>query len=78
MFYGKYCFWYENLSPTCPFCVIHICVVARGGQYATVFVQVAIGSYFYVFLASGRRNFVAKGEAQGMVRKYIGRILGIA
>ncbi|XP_031118196.1 protein root UVB sensitive 1, chloroplastic [Ipomoea triloba] len=70
----------EILTPAFPHLFVHIGAVAGAGRSAAALIQAATRSCFYAGFAA-QRNFaevIAKGEAQGMVSKGIGIMLGIA
>ncbi|GKV45734.1 hypothetical protein SLEP1_g52784 [Rubroshorea leprosula] len=73
-------FGMEMLTPAFPHLFVFIGAVAGAGRSAAALIQAATRSCFYAGFAA-RRNFaevIAKGEAQGMVSKFIGIMLGIA
>ncbi|XP_030552300.2 protein root UVB sensitive 1, chloroplastic [Rhodamnia argentea] len=73
-------FGMEMLTPAFPHLFVFIGAVAGAGRSAAALIQAATRSCFYAGFAA-QRNFaevIAKGEAQGMVSKSIGIILGIA
>lgn len=70
----------EMLTPAFPHLFVLIGAVAGAGRSAAALIQAATRSCFYAGFAA-QRNFaevIAKGEAQGMVSKSIGIMLGIA
>ncbi|KAF5184184.1 root UVB sensitive 1 protein [Thalictrum thalictroides] len=70
----------EILTPAFPHLFVPIGAVAGAGRSAAALIQAATRSCFYAGFAA-QRNFaevIAKGEAQGMVSKSIGIVLGIA
>lgn len=70
----------EILTPAFPHLFVPIGAVAGAGRSAASLIQAATRSCFYAGFAA-QRNFaevIAKGEAQGMVSKAIGIMLGIA
>ncbi|XP_043696079.1 protein root UVB sensitive 1, chloroplastic [Telopea speciosissima] len=70
----------ELLTPIFPQLFILIGAAAGAGRSAAALIQAATRSCFYAGFAA-QRNFaevIAKGEAQGMVSKSIGIMLGIA
>ncbi|KAJ4952267.1 hypothetical protein NE237_029099 [Protea cynaroides] len=70
----------EILTPVFPQLFILIGAAAGAGRSAAALIQAATRSCFYAGFAT-QRNFaevIAKGEAQGMVSKSIGIMLGIA
>lgn len=70
----------EILTPAFPHLFVFIGAAAGAGRSAASLIQAATRSCFYAGFAA-RRNFaevIAKGEAQGMVSKSIGIMLGIA
>ncbi|KAL3500131.1 hypothetical protein ACH5RR_039224 [Cinchona calisaya] len=70
----------EILTPAFPHLFVPIGAVAGAGRSAAALIQAATRSCFYAGFAA-QRNFaevIAKGEAQGMVSKSIGILLGIA
>ncbi|CAN4077211.1 unnamed protein product [Withania somnifera] len=70
----------EILTPAFPHLFVPIGAVAGAGRSAASLIQAATRSCFCAGFAA-RRNFaevIAKGEAQGMVSKAIGIMLGIA
>ncbi|EPS60603.1 hypothetical protein M569_14200, partial [Genlisea aurea] len=72
-------FGLEILTPAFPHLFVYIGAVAGAGRSAAALIQAATRSCFYAGFAA-RRNFaevIAKGEAQGMVSKSIGIVLGI-
>ncbi|KAI3468525.1 hypothetical protein Pfo_025188 [Paulownia fortunei] len=73
-------FGLEILTPAFPHLFVPIGAVAGAGRSAAALIQAATRSCFYAGFAA-QRNFaevIAKGEAQGMVSKSIGIMLGIA
>ncbi|GJZ42279.1 kinase-like domain, phloem protein 2-like protein [Tanacetum coccineum] len=73
-------FGMEIVTPAFPHLFIPIGAAAGAGRSAAVLIQAATRSCFYAGFAA-QRNFaevIAKGEAQGMVSKSIGIMLGIA
>ncbi|KAM3270807.1 protein root UVB sensitive 1, chloroplastic isoform X1 [Capsicum chacoense] len=73
-------FGLEILTPAFPHLFVPIGAVAGAGRSAASLIQAATRSCFYAGFAA-QRNFaevIAKGEAQGMVSKAIGIMLGIA
>ncbi|KAK6158546.1 hypothetical protein DH2020_005860 [Rehmannia glutinosa] len=73
-------FGMEILTPAFPHLFVLIGAVAGAGRSAAALIQAATRSCFYAGFAA-QRNFaevIAKGEAQGMVSKSIGIMLGIA
>ncbi|XP_044467266.1 protein root UVB sensitive 1, chloroplastic isoform X3 [Mangifera indica] len=72
-------FGLEMLTPAFPHYFVIIGAAAGAGRSAAALIQAATRSCFYAGFAA-QRNFaevIAKGEAQGMVSKSIGIILGI-
>ncbi|KAA8521082.1 hypothetical protein F0562_011765 [Nyssa sinensis] len=70
----------EIITPAFPNLFVPIGAVAGAGRSAASLIQAATRSCFYAGFAA-QRNFaevIAKGEAQGMVSKSIGIMLGIA
>ncbi|KAF3781058.1 root UVB sensitive 1 protein [Nymphaea thermarum] len=70
----------ELLTPAFPQFFVLIGAAAGAGRSASSMIQAATRSCFYAGFAA-QRNFaevIAKGEAQGMVSKSVGIILGIA
>lgn len=70
----------EILTPVFPQAFVFIGAVAGSGRSAAALIQAATKSCFYAGFAV-HRNFaevIAKGEAQGMVSKFLGIMLGIA
>ncbi|KAJ8444852.1 hypothetical protein Cgig2_029783 [Carnegiea gigantea] len=70
----------EILTPAFPHLFVFIGAAAGAGRSAASLIQAATRSCFYAGFAA-KRNFaevIAKGEAQGMVSKSIGIMLGIA
>ncbi|GAB4857989.1 Protein root UVB sensitive 1, chloroplastic [Ancistrocladus abbreviatus] len=70
----------EMLTPAFPHLFVYIGSVAGAGRSAAALIQAATRSCFCAGFAA-KRNFaevIAKGEAQGMVSKFIGIMLGIA
>ncbi|XP_047322288.1 protein root UVB sensitive 1, chloroplastic [Impatiens glandulifera] len=70
----------EILTPAFPHLFVPIGAAAGAGRSAGALIQAATRSCFYAGFAA-QRNFaevIAKGEAQGMVSKSIGIMLGIA
>ncbi|OAY37319.1 protein root UVB sensitive 1, chloroplastic isoform X2 [Manihot esculenta] len=73
-------FGLEILTPAFPHLFVVIGAAAGAGRSAAALIQAATRSCFYAGFAA-QRNFaevIAKGEAQGMVSKFIGIMLGIA
>ncbi|XP_021753923.1 protein root UVB sensitive 1, chloroplastic-like [Chenopodium quinoa] len=73
-------FGLEILTPAFPHLFVFIGAAAGAGRSAATLIQAATRSCFYAGFAA-KRNFaevIAKGEAQGMVSKSIGIMLGIA
>ncbi|XP_023528607.1 protein root UVB sensitive 1, chloroplastic isoform X2 [Cucurbita pepo subsp. pepo] len=73
-------FGMEMLTPAFPLHFVVIGAAAGAGRSAAALIQAATRSCFYAGFAA-QRNFaevIAKGEAQGMVSKSIGMLLGIA
>ncbi|KAF5725796.1 protein root UVB sensitive 1 chloroplastic-like [Tripterygium wilfordii] len=73
-------FGLEMLTPAFPHLFVPIGAAAGAGRSAATLIQAATRSCFYAGFAA-QRNFaevIAKGEAQGMVSKAIGIMLGIA
>lgn len=73
-------FGLEILTPAFPHLFVPIGAVAGAGRSAAALIQASTRSCFYAGFAA-QRNFaevIAKGEAQGMVSKSIGILLGIA
>ncbi|KAL5807613.1 hypothetical protein ACOSQ4_030346 [Xanthoceras sorbifolium] len=73
-------FGLEMLTPAFPHLFVIIGAAAGAGRSAAALIQAATRSCFYAGFAA-QRNFaevIAKGEAQGMVSKSIGIMLGIA
>ncbi|XP_022716734.1 protein root UVB sensitive 1, chloroplastic-like isoform X1 [Durio zibethinus] len=73
-------FGLEMLTPAFPHLFVFIGAAAGAGRSAAALIQAATRSCFYAGFAA-QRNFaevIAKGEAQGMVSKSIGIVLGIA
>lgn len=73
-------FGLEMLTPAFPHHFVFIGAAAGAGRSAAALIQASTRSCFYAGFAA-RRNFaevIAKGEAQGMVSKAIGIMLGIA
>lgn len=73
-------FGMEMLTPAFPHLFVLIGAVAGAGRSASALIQAATRSCFYAGFAA-KRNFaevIAKGEAQGMVSKSVGIMLGIA
>ncbi|XP_050364597.1 protein root UVB sensitive 1, chloroplastic [Argentina anserina] len=73
-------FGMEMLTPAFPNYFLFIGAVAGAGRSAAALIQAATRSCFYAGFAA-QRNFaevIAKGEAQGMVSKFVGIMLGIA
>ncbi|CAO2816694.1 unnamed protein product [Amaranthus hypochondriacus] len=73
-------FGLEILTPAFPHLFVFIGAAAGAGRSAATLIQAATRSCFYAGFAA-KRNFaevIAKGEAQGMVSKSIGILLGIA
>ncbi|KAF6141808.1 hypothetical protein GIB67_031875 [Kingdonia uniflora] len=73
-------FGLEILTPAFPQHFVLIGAVAGAGRSAGALIQAATRSCFFAGFAA-QRNFaevIAKGEAQGMVSKFIGIALGIA
>ncbi|EEF42558.1 conserved hypothetical protein [Ricinus communis] len=72
-------FGLEILTPAFPHLFVFIGAAAGAGRSAAALIQAATRSCFYAGFAA-QRNFaevIAKGEAQGMVSKFIGIMLGI-
>ncbi|XP_047064486.1 protein root UVB sensitive 1, chloroplastic-like [Lolium rigidum] len=70
----------EILTPVFPHLFVPIGAAAGAGRSAAALIQAATRSCFYAGFAV-QRNFaevIAKGEAQGMVSKFVGIMLGIA
>ncbi|CAL5440949.1 unnamed protein product [Camellia sinensis] len=70
----------EIVTPAFPHLFVLIGAAAGAGRSAAALIQAATRSCFYAGFAA-QRNFaevIAKGEAQGMVSKSIGIMLGIA
>ncbi|KAK8945969.1 hypothetical protein KSP40_PGU008109 [Platanthera guangdongensis] len=70
----------EILTPAFPKAFVLIGAAAGAGRSAAALIQAATRSCFYAGFAVNR-NFaevIAKGEAQGMVSKFLGIMLGIA
>ncbi|GJN27914.1 hypothetical protein PR202_gb15978 [Eleusine coracana subsp. coracana] len=70
----------EILTPVFPHLFVPIGTVAGAGRSAAALIQSATRGCFYAGFAV-QRNFaevIAKGEAQGMVSKFLGIALGIA
>lgn len=70
----------EILTPAFPHLFVPIGAVAGAGRSASALIQASTRSCFYAGFAA-QRNFaevIAKGEAQGMVSKSVGIMLGIA
>ncbi|PSR91360.1 Protein root UVB sensitive 1 like [Actinidia chinensis var. chinensis] len=70
----------EILTPAFPHLFVPIGAAAGAGRSAAALIQAATRSCFFAGFAA-QRNFaevIAKGEAQGMVSKFIGIMLGIA
>ncbi|KAK1379170.1 Protein root UVB sensitive 1, chloroplastic [Heracleum sosnowskyi] len=70
----------EILTPAFPHLFVPIGAAAGAGRSAAALIQAATRSCFYAGFAA-QRNFaevIAKGEAQGMVSKFVGIVLGIA
>ncbi|WOL04315.1 hypothetical protein Cni_G13036 [Canna indica] len=70
----------EIITPAFPQFFVLIGAAAGAGRSAAALIQAATRSCFYAGFAV-QRNFaevIAKGEAQGMVSKFIGIMLGIA
>ncbi|KAL6851518.1 hypothetical protein ACP4OV_020451 [Aristida adscensionis] len=70
----------EIMTPVFPHLFVPIGAAAGAGRSAAALIQSATRSCFYAGFAV-QRNFaevIAKGEAQGMVSKFIGIALGIA
>lgn len=70
----------EILTPAFPHLFVPIGAAAGAGRSAAALIQAATRSCFYAGFAA-QRNFaevIAKGEAQGMVSKFVGIMLGIA
>ncbi|CAI9095028.1 OLC1v1030880C1 [Oldenlandia corymbosa var. corymbosa] len=70
----------EILTPAFPHLFVPIGAAAGAGRSTAALIQAATRSCFYAGFAA-QRNFaevIAKGEAQGMVSKSIGILLGIA
>ncbi|KAM1012187.1 hypothetical protein FF1_042275 [Malus domestica] len=73
-------FGMEMLTPAFPHLFLLIGAAAGAGRSAAALIQAATRSCFYAGFAA-QRNFaevIAKGEAQGMVSKSFGIMLGIA
>ncbi|XP_059442768.1 protein root UVB sensitive 1, chloroplastic-like [Corylus avellana] len=73
-------FGLEMLTPSFPHLFVFIGATAGAGRSAAALIQASTRSCFYAGFAA-QRNFaevIAKGEAQGMVSKSIGIMLGIA
>ncbi|KAF3439401.1 hypothetical protein FNV43_RR17679 [Rhamnella rubrinervis] len=73
-------FGMEMFTPACPHLFVQIGAIAGAGRSAAALIQAATRSCFYAGFAA-QRNFaevIAKGEAQGMVSKSIGIVLGIS
>ncbi|PWA36923.1 root UVB sensitive family [Artemisia annua] len=73
-------FGMEIITPAFPHLFVPIGAAAGAGRSAAALIQAATRSCFYAGFAA-QRNFaevIAKGEAQGMVSKSIGILLGIA
>lgn len=73
-------FGLEILTPAFPHLFVPIGAAAGAGRSAATLIQAATRSCFFAGFAA-QRNFaevIAKGEAQGMVSKFIGIALGIA
>lgn len=73
-------FGLEILTPAFPHLFVPIGAAAGAGRSAAALIQASTRSCFYAGFAA-QRNFaevIAKGEAQGMVSKFIGILLGIA
>ncbi|GMH09641.1 hypothetical protein Nepgr_011482 [Nepenthes gracilis] len=69
----------EMLTPAFPHLFVYIGAAAGAGRSAAALIQAATRSCFYAGFAA-KRNFaevIAKGEAQGMVSKFTGIMLGI-
>ncbi|XP_077222359.1 root UVB sensitive-like protein (Protein of unknown function, DUF647) isoform X2 [Tasmannia lanceolata] len=69
----------EQLTPAFPHLFVLIGAAAGAGRSAAALIQAATRSCFYAGFAA-QRNFaevIAKGEAQGMVSKSLGIMLGI-
>ncbi|KAI5061851.1 hypothetical protein GOP47_0022390 [Adiantum capillus-veneris] len=70
----------ELLTPIYPHLFVYLGAAAGAGKSAAGLIQAATRSCFYAGFAA-QRNFaevIAKGEAQGMVSKFLGIALGIA
>ncbi|KAH7424728.1 hypothetical protein KP509_11G021800 [Ceratopteris richardii] len=70
----------ELLTPMYPHLFVYLGAAAGAGRSASGLIQAATRSCFYAGFAA-QRNFaevIAKGEAQGMVSKFLGIALGIA
>ncbi|KAK1273088.1 hypothetical protein QJS04_geneDACA012274 [Acorus gramineus] len=70
----------ELLTPAFPNLFVTLGAAAGAGRSAAALIQSATRSCFYAGFAT-KRNFaevIAKGEAQGMVSKFVGIMLGIA
>ncbi|KAJ0970976.1 hypothetical protein J5N97_018935 [Dioscorea zingiberensis] len=70
----------EILTPAFPHLFVFIGAAAGAGRSASSLIQAATRSCFYAGFAV-QRNFaevIAKGEAQGMISKFLGIMLGIA
>lgn len=79
-FFENAAFGMEILTPAFPHLFVPIGAAAGAGRSAAALIQAATRSCFYAGFAA-QRNFaevIAKGEAQGMVSKSIGIMLGIA
>ncbi|KAJ6799560.1 protein root UVB sensitive 1, chloroplastic isoform X2 [Iris pallida] len=70
----------EILTPAFPQYFVFIGAVAGAGRSAAALIQAATRSCFYAGFAVQRNSaeVIAKGEAQGMVSKFLGIMLGIA
>ncbi|PON82228.1 Root UVB sensitive family [Trema orientale] len=78
-FWENAAFGMEMLTPAFPHLFVVIGAAAGAGRSAASLIQAATRSCFYAGFAA-QRNFaevIAKGEAQGMVSKSIGIVLGI-
>ncbi|KAL8137301.1 hypothetical protein V2J09_003302 [Rumex salicifolius] len=70
----------EIVTPAFPHLFVFIGAIAGAGRSAAALIQAATRSCFYAGFAA-KRNFaevIAKGEAQGMVSKFLGIAIGIA
>ncbi|XP_020261733.1 protein root UVB sensitive 1, chloroplastic isoform X2 [Asparagus officinalis] len=70
----------EIITPAFPQLFVLIGAVAGAGRSASILIQAATRSCFYAGFAVQRNSaeVIAKGEAQGMVSKFFGIMLGIA